>query len=207
MQKRMAELQQNASLLPIQQQSQLTIAVEILSTALRDLQVTEETIRLLLSAVQQSQDSIIITTAKLDPPEPKIVFVNPAFSQMTGYTIEEVLGKTPRLLQGPKTDRAMLDDLRQHLCDGEPFHGEAINYRKDRTEYYIEWYITPIRNVNQTITHFVAIQRDITSRKLMEQERDRLLLREQATRAEAEAANRIKDEFLAILSHELSTLR
>ncbi len=68
MHKRMAELQQNASQLPLQQQSQLTPELEKLSIALRDLQVTKPTIRLLLSAVQQSKDSIIITTAKLDPP-------------------------------------------------------------------------------------------------------------------------------------------
>ncbi|WP_439566130.1 hybrid sensor histidine kinase/response regulator [Gloeocapsopsis crepidinum] len=202
---RMSELQQNASLLPSQQQSQITTALEELSTALRDIQVNEETIRLLVSAVQQSRDSIIITTEKLDPPGPEIVFVNPAFSQMTGYALAEVIGKTPRLLQGTNTDRRVLDDLRQHLLDGIPFHGEAINYHKDGTEFFVEWNITPIRNVNQSITHFIAIQREITTRKRMEQERDRLLQREQVMRSEAEAANRVKDEFLATLSHELRT--
>ncbi|GAB1541814.1 hypothetical protein NUACC21_44870 [Scytonema sp. NUACC21] len=205
LEKRMAKLQQDASQLPSSKQSQMMEALERLRTALRSLQVTEETIRLLLSAVQQSKDSIVITTAKLDPPEPKIVFVNPAFTEMTGYTIEDVLGKTPRILQGSKTDRGVLDELRKHLSEGMPFHGEAINYHKDGTEFFIEWHITPICNVNKTITHFVAIQRDITPRKRMEQERDRLLQKEQATRAEAEAANRIKDEFLAMLSHELRT--
>jgi PAS domain S-box-containing protein len=204
-QQRVAELEQNASQLPLPQKSRLTESLGKLTASLRDLQVAEEAIRLLLSAVQQSRDSIIITAADIDLPGPEIVYVNPAFTEMTGYTSEEVLGQTPRLLQGPDTDRELLNDLRQHLVSGEPFHGEAINYHKDGTEYYVEWNITPIRDARQTITHFVAIQRDISDRKCLEQEREQLLQQEQAARNEAEAANRTKDEFLAMLSHELRT--
>lgn len=204
-QKQVAELQRNTNHLPLQQKSRLTESLERLTAALRDLQVAEEAIRLLLSSVQQSRDSIIITTASLDPPGPEIVYVNPAFTEMTGYVSEDVLGKTPRLLQGPNTDRQLLNDLRQHLEDGAPFHGEAINYHKDGTEFYVEWNIAPIRNVEQTITHFVAIQRDVTERKSLEEEREQLLEQEHMARSQAENASRAKDEFLAMLSHELRT--
>nr|WP_290226021.1 ATP-binding protein [Trichocoleus desertorum] len=204
-QQRVAELEQNASQLPLPQKSRLTESLGKLTASLRDLQVAEEAIRLLLSAVQQSRDSIIITTADIDLPGPEIVYVNPAFTEMTGYTSEEVLGQSPRLLQGPDTDRELLNDLRQHLVEGEPFHGEAINYHKDGSEYYVEWNITPIRDAEQVMTHFVAIQRDISDRKRLDQEREQLLQQEQAARNEAEAANRTKDEFLAMLSHELRT--
>lgn len=204
-QKRVAELQQDAKDLPTLQKSRLTESLERLTAALRDLQVAEEAIRLLLSAVQQSRDSIVITTALLDPPGPEIVYVNPAFSLMTGYSTEEVLGKTPRILQGQHTDRQKLNDLRRHLETGEPYHGEAINYHKDGTEFFVEWNITPIRDAQEQITHYVAIQRDISDRKRFEQEREQLLQQEHQARMQAEAANRSKDEFLATLSHELKT--
>ncbi|MBD1846129.1 response regulator [Cyanobacteria bacterium FACHB-63] len=204
-QKQVAELQQDAEQLPPKQKSRLTESLERLTSALRDLQVAEEAIQLLLSAVQQSRDSIVITTAHLDPPGPEMVYVNPAFTEMTGYAAEEVLGKNPRLLQGAHTDRTVLDALRRAISQGNPFHGEAINYHKDGSEFYVEWNITPIRNSQQEITHFVAIQRDITDRKRYEKEREQLLAQEQIARDAAEVANRTKDEFLATLSHELRT--
>jgi two-component system, cell cycle sensor histidine kinase and response regulator CckA len=131
---------------------------------------TEESLQLLGSAVEQSKESILITDAELDLPGPKIIFVNPAFTQMTGYTAEEVIGKTPRILQGLRTDKAVLGRLRKNLERGEVFEGETINYRKDGKEFDLEWQIAPIRNVSGKITHFVATQHNITARKKLEEQ-------------------------------------
>ncbi|MEP6668124.1 MAG: PAS domain S-box protein [Chthoniobacter sp.] len=131
---------------------------------------TEELLRLLSSAVEQSKESITITDAELNLPGPKILFVNPAFTQMTGYPAAEVIGKTPRILQGPNTDRTVLSRLRKNLELGEAFVGEAINYRQDGSEFNLEWQVAPIRDGEGKITHFVAIQHDITERKRTERE-------------------------------------
>ncbi len=132
---------------------------------------TEELLRLLESAVQQTSEAITITTAELDPPGPRIVYVNPAFTRITGYTAEEVLGKTPRILQGPKTDRAELERMLQRLMHRQTFQGETVNYRKDGTEFVMEWYVAPLMDSTFQITHFVALQRDVTKRNRAEKER------------------------------------
>jgi PAS domain S-box-containing protein len=128
----------------------------------------EEALRLLNSAVLQSKESILITDAELDSPGPRIIFTNPAFTTMTGYTSEEALGQTPRILQGALTDKAVLKRLRQNLTNDEVFEGRAINYRKDGTTYNQEWQIAPIHDSQGKTTHFVAIQRDITERSRIE---------------------------------------
>jgi PAS domain S-box-containing protein len=159
---------------------------------------TAESQRLLQAAVQQSSESVLITTAQLDLPGPEIVFVNPAFTNVTGYTAEEVIGKTPRILQGPKTDRAVLNGVRAQLAKGEEFHGEALNYRKDGGAFVLSWNISPIRDENGEVTHFIGFQRDVT-------ERDRAASALQYAKEEAERANRAKSEFLSRMSHELRT--
>ena len=138
----------------------------------------------------------MITEAALDWPGPKIVFVNPAFSRMTGYTAAESLGKTPRMLQGPRTDKTVLRRLRHDLDRGDMFEGEAVNYRKDGTEYDLEWQIAPIRNAAGTITHFVAVQHEITQRK-------RATAELESTVRELFKANAAKDRILAVTSHDL----
>lgn len=76
-------------------------------------------LRLLRAAVEASGEAIIVTTAELDEPGPCIEYVNPAFTQMTGYEFHEVSGRSPRLLQGPRTERTALDRLRRALQAGE----------------------------------------------------------------------------------------
>jgi sigma-54 dependent transcriptional regulator, acetoin dehydrogenase operon transcriptional activator AcoR len=127
-----------------------------------------EQLKLLETAVAQAKEAVLITSARLDLPGPEILFVNPAFTEMTGYSQGEILLKTPRILQGPKSDRAMLQRLRAALSRGRPFSGETVNYRKDGSEYYVEWDITPVRAGGGQISHFLSIQRNVTARKLAE---------------------------------------
>lgn len=110
----------------------------------------------------------MITSAELDEPGPRIEYANPAFTRMTGYEAAEVLGRSPRLLRGSGTDRAVLNQLRASLEAGEPAHCEAVNYRKDGSTYVVEWLITPVRETDGRITHWVSAQRDITDRRAFE---------------------------------------
>jgi PAS domain S-box-containing protein len=170
--------------------------MEELESRVAEHQRAEESLRLLSSAVEQSKESIVITDAQLDLPGPKILFVNPAFTQMTGYTAEEAVGKTPRILQGPRTDKTVLKRLLQNLQQGETFAGEAINYRKDGKEFNMEWQIAPICNANGKTTHFVAIQHDITARKRLEAQ----LVQSQKMETVGKLAGGIAHEFNSILT-------
>ena len=157
-----------------------------------------ESLRLLQAAMQQSSESVMITTADVDLPGPEIVFVNPAFTRLTGYTAKEVIGKTPRIFQGPKTDRAVLDGVRAHLASGEETRFEVVNYRKDGGDFILSCHISPICDENGKTTHFIDVQSDTT-------ERNRAAVAMQAAKEEAERANRAKSEFLSRMSHELRT--
>ncbi len=125
-------------------------------------------LELLERAIESDYDSILITGLELEEPGPKIVYVNDGFTKMTGYTREEVLGKTPRILQGEKTDRAVLDKLKERLKEGKAFFGHTVNYRKDGTEFINQWDIHPLTDEKGEITHWVSYQHDITERKRSE---------------------------------------
>jgi len=115
--------------------------------------------RLLEASMEESFNSVIISEAGPGYP---IIYVNSAFCELTGYGPHEVTGKSPSILQGPNTDKEVLQRLNQNIADGELFHGRAINYRKDGSEFMMEWKIAPIRNEKDEITHYLAIQREVS---------------------------------------------
>jgi len=130
----------------------------------------QEHLRLLESCIARLNDIVLITEAgPIDAPGPRIVFVNNAFERRTGYTREEVIGQTPRLLQGPKTQRAELDRVRAALERWQPVRAELVNYTKGGEEFWVDLDIVPIADAKGSFTHWVAVERDVTQRKLAEQ--------------------------------------
>lgn len=150
----------------------------------RDLRKSLEEHRrhLLSTAAEQAWESICITDCEIDEPGPRFVYVNHAFELLTGWTAAEVIDKTPRILQGPLTDKKVLARLKQCLIAGANFHGEAVNYRKNGAPFWMEWKISPVKDASGKITNFIAFQRDIS---------------------EAKAAQQRIEDFHSMLSHEL----
>lgn len=136
---------------------------------------SQEHLNLLETCISCLNDIVLITEAEpFDEPGPKIVFVNDAFVHRTGYSRTEAIGNTPRMLQGPKTQRVELDKIRNALMKWEPVRAELINYTKAGEEFWFELDIVPIADKQGQYTHWIAVERDITERKLAELESQRI---------------------------------
>ncbi|MDP4077668.1 PAS domain S-box protein [Acidovorax sp. A1169] len=132
----------------------------------------QEELRLVDAALSRQRDIVMITEAhSLDAPDgPRIVYVNDAFEQVTGFTKDEAIGRTPRLLQGLQTDRSELDRIRNALVNQEAVRAEVVNYTKEGAPYWLEINITPLFDDAGVCTHFVAVHRDVSERKVQENE-------------------------------------
>jgi PAS domain S-box-containing protein len=117
------------------------------------------------TALETSADAILITDA-----EGVIIWINAAFTNATGYTPDEVIGRTPRILKSGLQDEAFYRRFWDTIRSGETFRGEFINRRKDRTIYYVEHTVTPVRAADGTVTHFVGVMHDTTKRRRTEEE-------------------------------------
>jgi diguanylate cyclase (GGDEF)-like protein/PAS domain S-box-containing protein len=144
-----------------------------LAVHLRDVTArhkSQEQLRLLESSIARLNDLVIITEAgPFSAPGPRIVFVNEAFERRTGYTPEEVLGRTPRLLQGPATQRVELDRIRAAMEQWQPARVDLINYKKNGEPFWVDLEVSPVWDHERKLTHWVAVGRDITERKTAEE--------------------------------------
>lgn len=136
--------------------------------ALQDISEEKEKenhLKLLESVVTNTRDGVLITEAEPGEVGYKIIYANDQFFQMTGYTSDDILGKSPAMFQGPLTDRSALKQLKQDLLDKKPSTVELINYRKDGSTYWVNFSLTPVADQKGNYTHWMAVQRDVSQQK------------------------------------------
>jgi PAS domain S-box-containing protein len=137
--------------------------------ALAERNRAEEQLRLLSTAVESAVNGIAITDR-----QGRLLWINPAFTQLTGYSMNEAVGQNPRLLKSGQHTPAFYREMWGTILRGEPWRGELVNRRKDGSLYFEEMTITPVRAGGADITHFVAIKQDVTRRKEAEEALQRL---------------------------------
>ncbi len=198
--------QETQHLLELAEQSRAALL-----SILEDQKINEDALRKLSLAVEQSPESILISDLNAN-----IEYVNSAFLKASGYALDEVIGKNSRMLQSGQTPADTYQKMWESLTIGEVWSGQLINKRKNGEIYYEYASISPIRQPDGRVSHYLAIKQDITEKKRIGEELDQHRfhlqeLVEQRTRELAEAkevaemANRAKSAFLANMSHEIRT--
>ncbi|MGF1910936.1 ATP-binding protein [Vibrio kasasachensis] len=172
----------------------LAQAQDNLEQQYRTQKLLSEKVSLLAEVAEHARDTIIITNS-----DGKTVWVNPAFEQLTEYSFEEALNKTPgELLQGEESDREAIALLSESIRNQEPTRVEIVNYTKSGKKYWVELDLFPVCDESGQLLRFVAVERDISDRRAIEQQLS-------AAVEKSNKAARAKSEFLANMSHEIRT--
>lgn len=157
----------------------------------------EQRLKLLETVITQSKDSIMITEANsINSQIPKIIYVNPAFSNMSGYQSDEIIGKTPNIFIGANSDKQEYKKLITALNNKEECLVETISYKKSREEFWVRFSMIPVFNSENELSHWVSIQRDVTEDKKQEKEKEQLI-------RELTLNNKDLKQFSYITSHNL----
>ncbi|SFN77045.1 PAS domain S-box-containing protein [Algoriphagus ornithinivorans] len=131
--------------------------------------IEEQRLKLLENAINNTNDAILITEAEpMEEPGPKIVYANQAFLDASEYTLEEIIGQNPRILQGPKSDFEGLAEFGQKIRNWKPAEVTTVNYTKYGKEFWVNFSVSPVANHTGMFTHWVSIQKDVTEKKNIE---------------------------------------
>lgn len=121
--------------------------------------------------VERTNDLIVVTlAAPVDPPGPIVSYVNPAFSALTGYAAEEIIGQSSRLLHGPATDPGTVKRMHEAMKADRPIRVELLCYTKAGESIWLDINVVPLRDRSGRVTHFASIERDLSAAKQLEEE-------------------------------------
>ncbi|MBI2434738.1 MAG: SpoIIE family protein phosphatase [Candidatus Hydrogenedentes bacterium] len=164
-----------------------------------------EALRLLGQAIESSSEGITLSDVRM--PDAPLVYVNVGFEHLTGYSRAEVLGKNCRLLQGPHTDPEIVHEIGEAVREGREYCAELLNYRKDGTPFWNRLTLTPLRDAEGHVTHYVGVQSDVTSQMQANTEvRQALELLEQTNRQLTKTNQRMRQNLLAAAKVQQSLL-